>query len=201
MPGNINGESRCFSRSAYPLAMAMVSLSVLAACSGIDVVPDATEAFAETGYTRYAWRSEPPSQPAFSKDILVRKSPSIRVGVEAQMSALGYERVDRGDAEFLIEYVASRGFNDGQLPHGGSNDMLYGSSVNRDIDGASADNAYALSGPVETGEMQLVFVDARTVEVLWRVQISFVVDDSNRVDQDAVRKAVRKGVAELPPAP
>lgn len=184
-------------RAGLPLALAAV---LLGACSGVDVVPDATETFAASHYTRYAWRSDPPQKSAFSRDIQTRKSPSIRAGVEEQMSSLGYERVEREDAEFLIEYAAVRGFNDGQLSHGGSNDMLYGSSVNREIDGASVDNHYALSGPVETGEMQLVFIDARTVEVLWRVHVSLVVSDWNRVNHEAVKTAVRKAVAVLPPA-
>jgi hypothetical protein len=177
------------------------SLALMLGCSGVDVTPAATETFAGTGYTRYAWRSEPPSQAAYSKDMLARKSPSIRSGVEAEMAELGYRRVDRAEAEFLIEYIAAPGFNDGQLSYGGSNDMLYGSSVNRQIDGASADNAEALSGPVDTAEMELVFLDAASVEVLWRVQISMVVEDANRIDHDAVRGAVRKAIAGLPAAP
>jgi hypothetical protein len=176
-------------------------LALLLGCSGVDVTPAATETFAGTGYTQYAWRSEPPSQTTFSKDMLARKSPSIRAGVEAEMAELGYRRVDSSEADFLIEYIAAPGFNEGQLSYGGSNDMLYGSSVNRQIDGASADNAEALSGPVETAEMELVFLDAETVEVLWRVQISMVVEDTNRIDHDAVRRAVRKAIAGLPAAP
>lgn len=174
-------------------------LGLLAACSGVDITPAATETFAATNYTRYAWRSEPFSQTGYSKDMLAIKSPSIRAGVEERMAQLGYRRVDRADAEFLVEYFAAPGSNDGQLSHGGSNDMLYGSSVNRQIDGASATNALALSRPVETGDMQLVFFDAVTNEVLWRVQISIVVEDANRIDHDEVRNAVRKGVSVLPP--
>jgi len=187
--------------SACGRLLVPVCLAFLPGCSGVDVTPAATETFAGTGYTRYAWRSEPPSQTTFSKDMLARKSPSIRAGVEKEMAKLGYRRVDRDDADFLIEYIAAPGFNEGQLSHGGSNNMLYGSSVNRQIDGASADNAVALSGPVETAEMELVFLDADSVEVLWRVQISMVVEDANRIDHDAVRGAVRKAIAGLPTAP
>lgn len=172
---------------------------LLGACSGLDISPASTETFAATSYTRYAWRSDPLAQASYGIDMLAAKSPSIRSGVEEKMAELGYRRVDRSDAEFLIEYFAAPGLNEGQLSHGGSNDMLYGSSVNRDIDGASASNALALSGPVDTGEMQLVFFDAATNNVLWRVQMSIVVEDPNRIDHDAVRRAVRKGVSALPP--
>lgn len=192
-----NGGKQHLLRCKSLLASALILLS---ACSGVQVSPDGTEAFAATGYTRYAWRSEAPSQASNSRDILIKKSPSIRAGVEEEMAEHGYQLVDKADAEFLVEYVAVSGYNDGQLLHGGSNDMLYGSSVNRQIDGASADNAYALSGPVETGEMELVLIDAESTEVLWRVRISIVVEDANRIDHDEVRSAVRKGIAVLPNA-
>jgi hypothetical protein len=182
---------------AHRILVAAISLT---ACSGVEIVPAATDTFEARQYTRYAWRSEPPAPTAFSKDMSVQKSPSIREGVTEQLSVLGYRRVERSDAEFLVEYFAAPGFNDGQLPYGGSNDMLYGSSVNREIDGASANNARALSGPVETGDIQVIFFDAKTSELLWRVQISIVVEDSNRIDHDEVRDAVRKALADLPPA-
>ncbi|MEQ8689636.1 MAG: hypothetical protein RIC89_02205 [Pseudomonadales bacterium] len=197
----MNRTSNVVPNRSLGASLMLVFAGVLAACSGVDVTPAATDTFAATSYTRYAWRSEPPTQVSYGKDMRAEKSPSIRSGTEERMAELGYRRVNRSDAEFLIEYFAAPGLNDGQLPHGGSNDMLYGSSVNRDIDGASASNALALSGPVETGEMQLVFFDAATNEVLWRVQISIVVEDLNRIDHDEVRKAVRKGVSSLPPAP
>lgn len=178
-----------------------IAAVVLNACSGVDVVPEETDSFAATGYTRYAWRSEPPSRTLSSKDMLVQKSPLIRASAEDKLSELGYERVDRADAQFLIEYMAAPGLNEGQLSHAGSNESLYASSVNRQIDGASADNAYALSGAVETGEIMLVFVDAETTRVLWRVQMTMVVEDANRVDEADVRNAVRQGLSALPSAP
>jgi hypothetical protein len=183
----------------FSLLVITVSLC-LAACSGLDVTADGTDVFAATRYTRYAWRSEPPSWASAGTDMTAMKSPSIRAGVEEKMAKLGYELVARAEAEFLLEYFAAPGFNDGRLLSGGSNDLLYGSSVNRDIDGAAADNAYALSGPVETGKIRLVFIDAETVEILWQVQVSMVVENSNRIDQDEVRKAVGEAISMLPPA-
>lgn len=196
----MSGTSGAALNRIFGTNVILLCAALLGACSGVDITPAATETFAATRYTTYAWRSKPPSQTGHGKDMLTIKSPSIRAGVEEKMAQLGYQRVDRSEAEFLIEYFAAPGFNDGQLSHGGSNDMLYGSSVNREIDGASANNALALSGPVETGEMQLVLFDATTSELLWSVQISIVVEDANQVDHDEVRKAVRKGVSALPPA-
>lgn len=197
----MSGTSSAVLRRIFGTNAALLAAVVLSACSGMDINPAATESFASTKYTRYAWRSEPLSPTGYGKDMLSEKSPSIRAGFEAEMAQLGYRRVDRSDAEFLVEYFAAPSSKDGQLSRGGSNDMLYGSSVNRDIDGASADNGLALSGPVETGEMRLVFFDAATQDDLWHVQISIVVEDSNRIDHKQVRNAVRRAVSVLPPAP
>lgn len=176
------------------------ALALLSACSGVEVLPEDTQTFVATGFTDYAWRSEPPSQSERSRDRLPQSSAAIRAGVEAKMSELGYRRVDSADAEFLVEYMASTGYNEGQMPRVSSNTVLYPSSVNRQIDGASADNAYAFGGAVETGVLMLIFVDAKTTDVLWRVQVSMVVEDANTVNPDAVAKAIRQGLATLPPA-
>ncbi|MFK8041756.1 DUF4136 domain-containing protein [Congregibacter sp.] len=187
-------------RFAFLPALVLALLGI-SACSGTQIIPSETDTFSATGYTHYAWRSAPPKYTPNSKDMLAQKSPSIRAGVEAEMFELGYRRVNKAEAEFLIEYVAAPGLNDGQLLRGGSNDTLYGSSVNRQIDGASEDNAYALSGPVKTGEMKLLFIDAQSSDILWRVDMSIVVEDANRIDHEEVRKTVRQGIATLPSAP
>ncbi|EED34193.1 hypothetical protein NOR51B_130 [Luminiphilus syltensis NOR5-1B] len=178
--------------------LAVFTIFSMSACSGIDVNPEATDTFVATGYTTYAWRSAPPSSEVSSKDILPQKSPYIRAALEEKMTELGYQRIEKDDAEFLVEYLVASGHNDGQLVHGGSNDLLYGSSANREIDGASADNAYALSGIVETGDITLLFFDAMTNDVLWQVQMSIVVENANRIDDEEVRKAIHKGLSSLP---
>jgi hypothetical protein len=180
--------------------LAALALLFLSACSGVHVAPEATDAFEATNYTRYAWRSEAPSQTGFSRDLLIQKSPSIRAGVEEKMAQLGYTHVEGSEAEFLIEYTAAPGMTEGQRARGSANETLYGSSVNREIDGASSDNAIALSGAVDTGEIMLVFIDATTSAVLWRVAITMVVHDTNRVDPNEVKRAVAKGLTALPPA-
>ncbi|MFT6770340.1 DUF4136 domain-containing protein [Congregibacter sp.] len=195
--GSVGSRHRYF----YPRSLLLLIASILlGACSGVEVLPEDTQAFVATGYSSYAWRSEPPSQTDRGRDRLPQSSAAIRTGFEARMTELGYRRVDKADAEFLVEYMASTGYNDGQMAHVSSNTVLYPSSVNRQIDGASVDNAYALGGAVETGVFMLVFVDPKTTDVLWRVQISMVVEDSNSVDAGAVGKAIRQGLSTMPPA-
>lgn len=184
-------------RNLFSLYLA-ATLAALTACSGIDVKPDPIAEFERTGYTRYAWRSAPPANAAYARDLSLRKSASIRKGVNAQLAELGYQLVDKEDAQFVIEYLAATGFNDGQLAYGGSNEGLYGSSINRDIDGASADNAQELSGSVQTGEIQIIFLDAQSKNLLWRVGITMVVEDANRIDEEQVQRAVKQGLESVP---
>ena len=197
-----DGLHKCLSKpGVHGRAMLLSGLIALGACSGVDVNSDPTDTFAATNYTRYAWRSEPPSQTAFGKDKLPLTSPSLRASFEERMTELGYRRVDKADAQFVVEYLATSGYNDGQLARQSSNTVLYPSSVNRQIDGASIDNAYALGGAVETKDLELVFIDTVSSDVLWRVQVSLVVEDTNRVDEGDIRSAVRQGLRSLPSAP
>lgn len=190
---------RAFSNTRFYIIAA--TLMALTACSGVDITADSTDAFVASDYTRYAWRSAPPTLTASTKDKLPQKSPIIRASFEKRMSELGYERVSQENAEFLVEYLVIEGYNDGQLLRGGSNEQIYGSAVNRQVDGALVDNARALSNPVETGNIVLLFFDAKSTEVLWRVQMSIVVEDANRIDEAEVMNAVRAGLARLPSHP
>ena len=179
--------------------LGVVIVSLVYGCSGVDVVSEPVTSFEARNYSRYAWRSAPPRDSATSRDLSVKKSSAIRQGVVDRLGELGYQLVDKSSAEFLIEYVAAAGFNEGQLIHGASNDSLYGSSVNREIDGASEDNAQQLSGDVQTSDIRIVFIDAASSDVLWRVAISMVVEDANRIDERGVKQAVREGLAPLKP--
>jgi len=100
-----------------------------------------------------------------------------------------------------VEYVAAAGMNAGLLSSNSSNVTPYPSAtINRQIDGASMDNAYALGGAKETGNLMLVFIDATDKSLLWQLSISTIVQDTNRVDSDAVRRVIRNGLSSLPAA-
>ena len=77
---------------------------LLAACSGIEIIPDDTSAFAATGHTRYAWRSEPLSQDGYSKSKVYQADPIIRAAVDKRLAELGYRRTSAEDAQFLVDY-------------------------------------------------------------------------------------------------
>ncbi len=181
------------------LASLMISI---AACSGVETIPDDTARFEATGFKTFAWRSEPLSQDTFSRDRMAQQAdPVIRDTVQTRLEELGYRLVAREDAEFLIEYLAAAGINDGQLARTASNVTPYPTAtIGRIADGASVDNAYALGGMKEMGNLMLLFVDPRASEVLWRVTISKVVEDVNQINEGAVRRAVRQGLSTLPNA-
>ncbi|EAQ96483.1 DUF4136 domain-containing protein [Congregibacter litoralis] len=178
------------------------SLASLLACSGAEIIPGDTDRLVQSGYGRYGWRSEPLTPTAYSKDKLYQADPAIRAAIEERMQELGYTLVPKADAEFLIDYIAAAGVNDGLLESTSSNVTPYPSAtIGRQVDGASVDNAYALGGAKETGKLMIVFLDNRTTDLLWQVSVSSLIQDANKVDTGAVRKAIRQGLSTLPEAP
>lgn len=182
--------------------LALTACVLLVACSGVETIPDDTGAFAATGYSRYAWRSEPLQRSGFSKNRLYDVDPAIRNSVNARLSELGYREVPRDDAQFLIDYVAAAGLNDGQPSNSASNVYpLPIGAANRQINQAEVDNAVALSGVREMGRVALVFLERDTQTPIWKVLVSSLVENANRVDPKAVDRAMRKGLSTLPAAP
>lgn len=189
-------------RRLAPALLTACFSALLVACSGTETIPADTTEFVATGYKSYAWRSEPLKSTAYSKDKIYQADPAIREAVDTRMAELGYRRVPRDSAQFLVEYLAAAGVNAGIMESTASNVTAYPSAtINRLPDGASVDNAYALGGAKETKNVVLVFVEHSSLELLWRVQISAIMQDANRVDPDAVKRAIRKGLATLPEAP
>ena len=179
----------------------VLSLGVLGACSGVETIPGDTAAFVSTGYTNYGWRSDALTPTAYSKDPLYQADPAIRNAIEERMAELGYRLVAKNEAEFLVDYVAAAGVNEGLLESTSSNVTPYPSAmIGRQVDGASVDNAYALSADKQTGNLMLVFLDNKTSDPLWQVRVSSLIRDANEVNIGAVRQAIRQGLATLPAA-
>jgi len=174
----------------------------MTACSGVEIISDDTTRFAATGSQTFAWRSEPLEPSGLSRDRLAEVDPIIREAVESRLAELGYTRAPRDDADFLVEYFAAAGINDGRLARTASNVTPYPSAtIGRIADGATVDNAYALGGMKEMGNLLVAFVDPDATEILWRVRISKVIEDANKVNEGAVRRAIRRGLASVPKAP
>jgi hypothetical protein len=184
------------------IASALIASLCLIACSGVETIPDDTAAFVATGYSSYAWRSEPLEPTGLSKSRLYAADPAIRSAVDKRLAELGYREVAKENAEFLVDYVAAAGFNQGEMARGGTNiTPLPTGMINRQINQAEMDNAYALSGVREMGNVALVFLDGRNQDLLWKVTVSMVVENTNEVDVDGLRRAMRHGLETLPSAP
>lgn len=179
----------------------LVSL-LLIACSGVETIPDDTAGFVAAGHNSYAWRNEPLVASGFSNNRMYQVDPAIRNAVDQRLAELGYRLVSQDEAGFLVDYVAAAGFNDGQMARGGTNiTPLPTGMINRQVNQAEMDNAYALSGLKEMGNVALVFLDNGSQDLIWKVRVSMVVENANEVDTKAVRRAMRQGLETLPKAP
>jgi hypothetical protein len=186
------------------LTLLLLLSALLAACGGIQSEPDDTAGFVATGYSRYAWRSDPMSEPtSYRDDKPYVLDQALRAAVDARLAELGYQRVEKDQAQFLVDYIAAVGVVDGRLSSNASNvTPLPSGTINRQINQAEVDNAYALgSGARETGNVALVFVERGNLQPLWKVMVSSLIENVNEVDRDQVARAMRRGLATLPPAP
>lgn len=178
---------------------------LLSACSGSETIAGDITQFQAAKLTRYAWRSEALGEPKGSlrETRLYEVDPIIREAVDDRLQALGYQLVNRGDAQFLVEYMASQGINAGLLSTQSSSVYPYpttSGTINRLPDGASIDNAYALAGPVETGKLRILFLNQDATALFWQVLVSSVIENVNEIDPDAVKRAVKRGLATVPAA-
>lgn len=180
----------------------MLALLALAACGSVETQPEDPRVFAAAGYSRYAWRNDPLPEPENYRDTRRQVlDASLRSAVDERLGELGYRRVPRQRAQFLVDYFAAAGIVDGRLSRNANNvTPLPSGTINRQINQAEVDNAYALAGARTTGNVALVFLGG-DLQPLWSVRISTLVEDANRVDPGRVRRAMRRGLQSLPPAP
>lgn len=182
------------------LPTALVFL-LLCACAGIDVQPDDTAEFAAEEHRYYAWRRPPLPQEGFRTDIAYQADPAIRAAVDRELQDKGY-RMDSERADFLVDYLASMGTRDALTDADRSMASRFPKTViNRNMDQAMIDNAYALDGVRETKNIAIVVYDIGQRRAIWKVLISKLVEDTNEVNVSLIDRAVRLGLRTLPQAP
>lgn len=184
------------------LASGLLAL-LLAACSGIEIQPDKIDQFAAGNYQYYKWRSEPMTNSANSSDPIYNIDPVLRRQVNAGLQSKGYI-LDEERAQFSVDYIFATGMRQGEKSEQASNLTLHPSVMpNRQIDGASVDNAIALGGVKETRNIALQFNDVTSNEEVWQVIMTRFVEDVNkagsRVDEN-LSKAINKALKPLPQA-
>jgi hypothetical protein len=184
------------------LANGLLAL-LLAACSSIEIQPDEIDKFAAGNYQYYKWRSEPMHNTANSSDPIYSIDPVLRRQVNANLQSKGYI-LDEERAQFSVDYIFATGMRQGEKSEQASNLTPYPSvTPNRQIDGASVDNAIALGGVKETRNIALQFNDVASNEEVWQVIMTRIVEDVNkagsRVDEN-LSKAINQALKPLPQA-
>jgi hypothetical protein len=183
------------------LANGLLAL-LLAACSSIEIQPDEIDKFAAGNYQYYKWRSEPMHNTANSSDPIYSIDPVLRRQVNANLQSKGYI-LDEERAQFSVDYIFATGMRQGEKSEQASNLTPYPSVMpNRQVDGASMDNAIALGGVKETRNIALQFNDVASNEEVWQVIMTRIVEDVNkagsRVDEN-LSKAINQALKPLPP--
>lgn len=190
-------------RITHPLAIALLALTI-AACSGVETRPAPTEQFAKGNYKYYQWRSKPLDNRTHSSDRIYLMDPIVRRELDANLRSKGYI-LDPSKAQFSVDYLQAPGLRIGEKSSDASNISPYPSVVaNRQIDGASVDNAHALGGVKETSNIAIQFNDMSSKQEVWQVIITKFVENVNQVDTQRLDKNLTRGIAKgldtLPPA-
>jgi hypothetical protein len=184
------------------LASGLMAL-LLAACSSIEIQPDEIDKFAAGSYRYYKWRSEPMINTANSSDPIYSIDPVLRRQVNAGLQGKGYI-LDDERAQFSVDYIFAAGMRQGEKSEQASNLTPYPSvTPNRQVDGASVDNAIALGGVKETRNIALQFNDVASNEEVWQVIMTRIVEDVNKAGSQVdtnLGKAINQALKPLPPA-
>jgi len=184
---------------------AVLSLgALLAACSGVESRPDATDTFAAANYQYYTWLTKPLVNSANSQDAVYAIDPLVRRAIDRELRNKGYQ-LNPEQAQFSVDYRYAQGTRVGEVSGGASNLSTYPGVVpNRNMDGASIDNAYALAGVKVTNNIGIQINDIASNKEVWRVLITKIVENVNSFDATTadknVTRAVKEGLRTLPSA-
>jgi hypothetical protein len=191
-------------RSLIVIATLMLTV-VTTACSTIETRPEDTARFAAGQYKYFTWRSKPLANPGGSADPLYTMDPVIRNEVTAQLTARGYV-LDATQAQFSVDYLQATALREGVSSQDASGgiDPIPSARPNRQINQAMVDNAHALAGVQTTNNIAITFNDMDSQQEVWRVVVTKIVEDVNRVDAATMRtnlkKGISKGMSTLPDA-
>ena len=184
--------------------LALVLLSLLAACASVEVDVWDSQEFAAGNFRTYSWRSEPFSDQVFYRDPIYVIDPILRELVDAELAKLGYRLVPRG-GDFTIDYIYAPGVRLGAATIQASNiSPRAGVRPNTTVSQAERDNAIALAGVKETRNIALQINNGETGREVWRAVITKIVANVNEADNSSARRnlgsGVRRAFRDLPPA-
>jgi hypothetical protein len=174
-------------------AIALLALAAVA-CSGIEVRHGDTDNFAAGNFRYYKWRSEPLHNTTGSNDNIYLIDPILRREVDAGLSAKGFV-LDPERAQFSVDYLTAMGLRMGVASQDASNiDPIPRATPNRQVNQAMVDNANALSGVQETSNIALQFNRVADNKEVWRVVITKIVENANRVDKERLERNLQRGI-------
>ena len=182
-------------------AIALLFLAAVA-CSGIEVRHGDTDSFAAGNFRYYKWRSEPLHNTTGSNDNIYLIDPILRREVDTGLAAKGFG-LDPGRAQFSVDYLSAVGLRMGVASQDASNiDPVPRATPNRQVNQAMVDNANALAGVQETSNIALQFNNVADNKEVWRVVITKIVENTNRVDQQRLERNLQRGIRQaLRPLP
>ena len=185
-------------------AAVLTFCALLAACSGVESRPEATDTFAAANYQYYTWLTKPLVNTANSQDAVYAIDPLVRRAIDRELRSKGYQ-LNSEKAQFSVDYRYAQGTRVGEVGGGASNLSTYPGVVpNRNMDGASVDNAHALGGVKVTNNIGIQINDIASNKEVWRVVITKIVENVNSFDsakaENNITRAVKEGLRTLPSA-
>ena len=183
-------------------SLSLLLLSLLAACSSVEVKVGDMSAFTKLNANTYSWRTEPFSNGTYSRDPIYVIDPILREVVDRELQAKGFVRQPRG-GDFTVDYIYAPGFRMGADSELTSNvSPRAGVRPNTRVSGAERDNAIALTGVRETRNIRIGFNDGQSGLEVWNAIITKLTSNVNEAQPDQIRSALNSGVkrafADLP---
>ncbi len=174
--------------------LSLLLLSLLAACSGVEVKVGDLSAFNGSNASTYSWRTEPFSNNSYSRDPIYVIDPILRDIVDRELQSKGFERVPRG-GDFNVDYIYAPGFRMGAESDLTSNVApRAGVRPNTQVSQAERDNAIALSGVRETRNVRISFNDGQSGLEVWNAIITKLTSNVNEAQPDQIRSALNAGI-------
>ncbi len=180
----------------WPGALVM---PLLVACTGIQIDSAPLDRFNEGNYQSYSWRTAPLKTSTGDTDTLSIIDPALRAAVDRELSAKGYRQV-ASNGDFIIDYQFRAALAEGELnstAREADNTSPYVDPnvvVNRQVNQALLDNAYALSGPKAINSIVIQFSSGDRQRLLWTTAINKMVENVNRDNVDKMTKGINAAV-------
>ena len=189
--------------------LGLLLMPLVIACTGIQIDSAPLDRFNQGNYQSYSWQTAALKSHSGDTDTLSIIDPALRAAVNNELSAKGYRQVASG-GDFVIDYQFRAALAQGELnstAREADNTSPYVDPnvvVNRQVNQALLDNAYALSGPKAINSIVIQFSSGDKQRRIWTTTINKMVENVNRDNVDKMTKgintAIKRAFAWLPRA-